>query len=71
MSKEQLNEKAEGIVSNFLDSSFVTNVKLVAKTGRTLALILAPLAVAGYLYQTQADKGRTSYRYRPSYRRKR
>lgn len=56
MSKEQLNEKAEGIVSNFLASTFVTNVKLIAKTGRTLVLILAPLAVAGYLYQTQDDK---------------
>lgn len=56
MSKEQLNEKAEGIVSNFLASDFVANVKLVVKTARTLVLILAPLAVAGYLYQTQADK---------------
>jgi hypothetical protein len=56
MSKEQLNEKAEGIVDNFLASKFVTNVKLVALTIRTLVLIVVPLVVAGYLYQTQTDK---------------
>jgi len=56
MSEEQLNEQAEGIVSNFLASSFVTNVKLIALTVRTLALVVVPVVIAGYLYQTQTDK---------------
>ncbi len=56
MSKEQQVEKAEGIVDNFLASGFVANVKLIALTARTLILIVVPVIVAGYLYQTQTDK---------------
>ena len=57
MSKEQqLNEKAEGIVSNFLASGFVANVKLVARTAKRVILIVVPLGIATYLLHTQADK---------------
>ncbi len=56
MSKEQLNEKAEGIVSNFLASDFVANVKLVARTAKRITLIVVPLAVATYLLHTQEDR---------------
>jgi hypothetical protein len=56
MSKEQLNEKAEGIVKNFLATKFVSNVVLTAKTVRTLVLIVVPTGIAYYLVTTQEDR---------------
>lgn len=56
MSKEQLNERAEGIVKNFLATKFVANVILTAKTVRTLVLIVVPSGVAYYLLETQEDR---------------
>lgn len=56
MSKEQINEKAEGIVDRFLASGLVAKVVLVAKTVRTLVLIVVPFGVAYYLLETQEDR---------------
>ena len=56
MSKENINEEAEGIVSRFLASDFVTNVKLVARTAKRVILIVVPLGIATYLLHTQEDK---------------
>lgn len=56
MSKENLNEKAEGIVKNFLASDFVNNVKIVARTAKRVTLIVVPLAIATYLLHTQSDQ---------------
>lgn len=56
MSKEQLNEKAEGIVSNFLASEFVAKVKVLALTVKDLVLIFVPFGIATYILHTQADK---------------
>jgi hypothetical protein len=56
MSKEQINDKAEGIVKNFLASEFVANVKLVAKTAKRVILIVVPLGIATYLLHSQSDR---------------
>lgn len=56
MSKEQLNQEAEGIVDRFLASDFVANVKLVALTAKRVILIVVPLGIATYLLHTQTDK---------------
>jgi len=56
MSKEQINEKAEGIVDRFLASDLVAKVVILTKTARTLVLIVVPLALAYYLVDTQGDR---------------
>ena len=57
MSKEQvIEEKAEGIVDRFLASEFVAKVVILAKTARTLVIIVVPLALAYYLVDTQGDR---------------
>lgn len=56
MSKEQLTEKAEGIVDRFLASDFVAKVVILSKTVRTLVLIVVPFALAYYLVDTQGDR---------------
>ena len=56
MSKENINQEAEGIVARFLASDFVTNVKLVARTAKRVILIVVPLGIAAYLLHTQDDK---------------
>lgn len=56
MSKEQLTEKAEGIVDRFLASDFVAKVVILSKTVRTLVLIVVPFALAYYLVDTQSDR---------------
>lgn len=56
MSKEQLNEKAEGIVDRFLASEFVAKVKVIALTVKDLVLIFVPFGIATYILHTQADK---------------
>jgi hypothetical protein len=56
MSKENINQEAEGIVDRFLASDFVASVKLVALTAKRVILIVVPLGIATYLLHTQADK---------------
>jgi hypothetical protein len=56
MSKENINEKAEGIVDRFLASDLVAKVVLLAKTVRTLVLIVVPFGIAYYLVNTQEDR---------------
>jgi len=56
MSKENINQEAEGIVDRFLASDFVANVKLVALTAKRVILIVVPLGIATYLLHTQTDK---------------
>ncbi len=56
MSKENINQEAEGIVDRFLASGFVANVKLVAGTSKRVILIVVPLGISTYLLHTQADK---------------
>ena len=56
MSKEQINEKADGIVDRFLASDLVAKVVILTKTARTLVLIVVPLALAYYLVDTQGDR---------------
>lgn len=56
MSKENINEKAEGIVDRFLASDLVAKVVILTKTARTLVLIALPLVLAYYLVDTQSDR---------------
>ena len=56
MSKENINQEAEGIVDRFLASGFVANVKLVAGTTKRVILIVVPLGISTYLLHTQNDK---------------
>jgi hypothetical protein len=56
MSKENINQEAEGIVARFLASDLVANVKLFALTTRRIILVVVPLAIATYLLHTQEDK---------------
>lgn len=56
MSKENINQEAEGIVARFLASDLVANVKLFALTAKRIILVVVPLAIATYLLHTQEDK---------------
>ena len=56
MSKENINEKAEGIVDRFLASELVAKTKLIGLTIRDLIIIFIPFGVATYLLHTQEDR---------------
>jgi len=57
MSKEQqTNEKAEGIVKNFLSGKIYHKISVIFLTVRDLITIFVPFGVATYILHTQVDR---------------